>query len=39
LKLRITAAARLGLPAGIPVTVAGPDGALNHIAAGASPRA
>lgn len=34
LPLSPSAAARLGLPAGIPVAAAGPDGALNHIAAG-----
>lgn len=34
LPLHPTAAAKLGLPAGMPVAAAGPDGALNHIAAG-----
>jgi gluconokinase len=32
--LSAAAASRLGLPQGIPVAAAGPDGALNHIAAG-----
>ncbi len=34
LPLTPQAANALGLPTGLPVTVAGPDGALNHIAAG-----
>ncbi len=34
LPLSHPAAKALALPAGLPVTVAGPDGALNHIAAG-----
>lgn len=32
--LNASAANKLGLPEGLPVTAAGPDGALNHIAAG-----
>lgn len=34
LPLMPSSASRLGLPAGMPVVVCGPDGALNHIAAG-----